>query len=56
MELTAIEEGGVPAVVARPAVARFSSRFGEMVAEESKGPHFGPFETRGAAGRWLAEG
>jgi hypothetical protein len=32
---------------------RFSSRFGEMVAEESKGIDFGVFETRDAAKVWL---
>src|SRR4051812_32471869 len=32
---------------------RFSSRFGEMVAEESKHSHFGVFETRDAAREWL---
>lgn len=33
---------------------RFSSRFGEMVAEESQGSDFGAFETREAAKEWLA--
>ncbi|WZO97051.1 DUF4180 domain-containing protein [Isosphaeraceae bacterium EP7] len=32
---------------------RFSSRFGEMVAEESKGSDFRVFETREAAREWL---
>jgi hypothetical protein len=41
------------AVVSRPGRVRASSRFGEMVAEERRGPHFGLFETRGAAREWL---
>jgi hypothetical protein len=32
---------------------KFSSRFGEMVAEERRGPHFGLFDTRAAAREWL---
>jgi hypothetical protein len=41
------------AVVSRPGGVRASSRFGEMVAEEGRGPHFGLFETRDAAREWL---
>ena len=41
------------AVVAPPGRLRVSSRFGEMVAEERRGPHFGLFETRDAALEWL---
>lgn len=41
------------AVVAPPGSYQPSSRFGEMVAEESRGPHFGLFETREAAREWL---
>ncbi len=37
------------AVVCEPGTVRFSSRFGEMVAEERRGRHFGVFETREAA-------
>src|SRR5262245_20873169 len=37
------------AVVSRPGRVRASSRFGEMVAEERRGRHFGLFETRDAA-------
>jgi len=44
------------AVVSRPGRVRASSRFGEMVAEERRGRHFGLFETRDAAWEWLAEG
>lgn len=33
---------------------RYSTRFSEMVAEESKGSDFGVFETRDAARVWLA--
>jgi hypothetical protein len=44
------------AIVSRPGRVRASSRFGEMVAEESRGRHFGLFETRDAARAWLAEG
>lgn len=43
------------AVVAGPGEVSPSSRFGEMVAEESRGPHFGLFETREAAWEWLAQ-
>ena len=41
------------AVVARPGLIQASSRFGEMVAEERRGRHFGLFETREAARAWL---
>jgi hypothetical protein len=41
------------AVVARPGRIQASSRFGEMVAEERRGRHFGLFETRDAAREWL---
>ncbi|WP_441292811.1 DUF4180 domain-containing protein [Sorangium sp. KYC3313] len=41
------------AVVCPPGAADFSSRFGEMVAEERGGQHFGVFETRNAAVEWL---
>jgi Domain of unknown function (DUF4180) len=41
------------AVVARPGRIQASSRFGEMVAEERRGRHFGRFETRDAAREWL---
>lgn len=41
------------AVVSAPGSVRFSSRFDEMVAEERRGPHFGLFESRGAARDWL---
>jgi hypothetical protein len=44
------------AVVCAPGQVRFSSRFGEMVAEERRGPHFGVFVTRAAAREWLARG
>src|SRR6516162_2519942 len=44
------------AVVSAPGRVRVSTRFGEMVAEESRGRHFGMFETRGAAREWLANG
>ena len=40
------------AVVCAPDV-RPSRRFGEMVAEESRGPHFRVFEGREAAAAWL---
>ncbi len=33
--------------------SRFSSRFGEMEAEERKGPHFAVFESRVDAREWL---
>ena len=41
------------AVVSRPGRIQASSRFGEMVAEERRGRHFGLFETRDAAREWL---
>jgi len=37
------------AVVAPPGSVTFSSRFGEMVADERRGPWFGLFEDRQAA-------
>ena len=42
------------AVVCPPEGVRFSSRFGEMLAEERRGRWFGVFETRSAALEWLA--
>jgi hypothetical protein len=41
------------AVVCVPGSVRFSSRFGEMVAEENRGPHFRIFESRDEARSWL---
>ena len=41
------------AVVCAPGRVQFSSRFGEMLAEEQRGPHFSVFETRTAARQWL---
>ena len=43
------------AVVSRPGRIQPSSRFGEMVAEERRGRHFGLFETRDAACEWLRQ-
>lgn len=40
-------------VVCPPGSVQFSSRFGEMVDEESRGRHFKMFETRRAALAWL---
>jgi hypothetical protein len=42
------------ALVCPAGSAQFSSRFGEMVAEEQLRNHFGVFETRQAAREWLA--
>jgi hypothetical protein len=42
------------AVVCPPESTHFSSRFGELVAEERRGPFFGIFETRSAAREWLS--
>jgi len=42
------------AVVCTPGRIQFSSRFGEMIAEEQRRAHFGVFETRDAAQEWLA--
>jgi hypothetical protein len=41
------------AVVCHPGEVLFSSRFGEMVADERRHAHFGLFETRQAAVDWL---
>jgi hypothetical protein len=41
------------AVVCTPGNVTFSSRFGEMVAEERQRRHFGLFDTRRAALEWL---
>jgi hypothetical protein len=41
------------AVVCPPGTVRFSSRFGEMLAEERRLPHFGVFDTRDDALQWL---
>ena len=41
------------AVVCPVDSVQFSSRFGEMVAEEQRGSHFRVFETRQAAREWL---
>jgi hypothetical protein len=43
------------AVVCSPDV-RFSRRFGEMIAEESRGPYFRLFDERGSAHGWLCDG
>ena len=41
------------AVVCAPDSVQFSSRFGEMVAEESRGDHFRVFESAQAARDWI---
>lgn len=41
------------ALVCPAGSVQFSSRFGEMVAEEKLRDHFGVFETRQAAREWL---
>lgn len=41
------------AVVCPPGSVVFSSRFGEMLADERRGTHFGVFEDRQAASDWL---
>lgn len=43
------------AVVCAPGQVQFSSRFGEMLAEERRGPYFGVFDTRAQARAWLAQ-
>ena len=43
------------AVVCAPDRVQFSSRFGEMLAEERRGPYFGVFDTRADARAWLAQ-
>jgi hypothetical protein len=42
------------AVVCEPGSVRFSSRFGEVLAEERRGRYFSVFETRESALEWLA--
>ena len=42
------------AVVCAPGSVRFSSRFGELVAEESAGNWFRVFESRPTAREWLS--
>lgn len=42
------------AVLLPPEGVAMSSRFGEMLAEEQQGRHFGVFRDRDAAERWLA--
>lgn len=41
------------AVVAPAGSVRLSSRFGELLADERRGTHFGLFETRDEAAAWL---
>jgi hypothetical protein len=43
------------AVVCPPGTVRFSSRFGEMVAEESRTGYFNVFESVEAAREWLSK-
>lgn len=43
------------AVVCAPGSVRMSSRFGEVVAEERRGPWFNVLETRAAAREWLQQ-
>jgi len=45
---------GVRLAVVVPPGRAFSSRFGEMLAEERQGRHFALLETRDAARAWLA--
>jgi hypothetical protein len=42
------------AIVRPPGTVQFSSRFGELLAEERQGQYFKLFETRSAARSWLA--
>ncbi len=41
------------ALVCPPGEVAFSSRFGELLADEAQGSYFGVFETRQAAVEWL---
>jgi hypothetical protein len=43
------------AVVCPPGSVVYSSRFGEMLADERRGRQFGLFETRQAAADWLGQ-
>jgi hypothetical protein len=42
------------AVVCSPGTVQFSSRFGEVLAEERRGRFFGVFDTRREAVEWLS--
>jgi hypothetical protein len=44
------------AVVRAPGSPQLSQRFGELMLEENREPHFRIFETRQAASQWLAGG
>lgn len=64
-DLSSGEAGAIPqklrnyririAVVCPPNSVQFSSRFGEMVAEERRGDHFRVFESAQAARDWLSK-
>ena len=41
------------AVVCAPGTVQFSSRFGDVIAEERRGRFFGVFDTRSEAVEWL---
>lgn len=41
------------AVVCPPGSVKLSHRFGELVADERRGPYFGVFDTRQQAAEWL---
>ena len=43
------------AVVCPPGSVSFSTRFGEMAEEETRGKHFGFVESRDAAREWLSK-
>jgi hypothetical protein len=43
------------AVVYDPGAVKLSSRFGEMVDDERRGPHFGLFDSRQTAVDWLRQ-
>ena len=43
------------AIVCPPGQTTFSSRFGEMAAEEARGPYFRVCDTRAEARTWLAK-
>jgi hypothetical protein len=44
------------AVVCEPGRVRLSTRFGELLEQERRLPHFDVFETRAAAREWLMTG
>jgi hypothetical protein len=51
--LQAFRNGGIRIAVVCSSGKRVSRRFGEVIAEESRGPHFRLFDDRDTAHEWL---